>query len=234
MRHFLEVDDLDARRARDGARPGRAARRRRRCWPARAWRCCSRSRRPGPATPRRWPSCSSAATRSRPGATRSASTSARRTEDVARTLACYHAAIAARVFDHAKLERMAAVRRRARSSTCCPTTPTPARPWPTCSRSARCSGRWPAGRVAYVGDGNNVARSLAIAGAHGRHARCGWPARAGFELRRAPTPRSPTTRSPAVKGADVVYTDVWTSMGQEDEAADAGAARSPASPSTRR
>ena len=30
------------------------------------------------------------------------------TEDVARTLACYHAAIAARVFEHSKLERMAA------------------------------------------------------------------------------------------------------------------------------
>src|SRR5688572_13819967 len=31
------------------------------------------------------------------------------TEDVARTLACYHAAIAARVFDHQTLERMAKV-----------------------------------------------------------------------------------------------------------------------------
>ena len=77
-----------------------------------------------------------------------------------------------------------------------------------------------AGRtLAYVGDGNNVARSLAIAGdLVGMHVRVASPP--GYELTRRPRPRSSTTRSPGSRVADVVYTDVWTSMGQEDEAAE--------------
>jgi ornithine carbamoyltransferase len=72
-------------------------------------RCCSRSPRPAPATRWRWPWSAWAAIPVTIRPTRSASTCARATEDVARTLACYHAAIGARVFDHTKLERMAAV-----------------------------------------------------------------------------------------------------------------------------
>jgi ornithine carbamoyltransferase len=52
-------------------------------------------------------------------------------------------------------------------------------------------------RLAYVGDGNNVARSLAILGRI-----------AGVDDPRA-----------AAAGADAVYTDVWVSMGDEEEAA---------------
>ena len=82
--------------------------------------------------------------------------------------------------------------------------------------------------LAYIGDGNNVARSLCLAlPAAGMHFRCASPD--GYQLD-APTiaaaqQRGPgqiqTMRSPAqaVSGADIVYTDVWASMGQETEAA---------------
>jgi ornithine carbamoyltransferase len=86
-----------------------------------------------------------------------------------------------------------------------------------------------AGRtLAFVGDGNNVARSLAHATSMlGVHLRVASPA--GFELdamtieRCAPIAREGATitrlRDPfeAVAGVDAVYTDVWTSMGQEGE-----------------
>jgi ornithine carbamoyltransferase len=82
-------------------------------------------------------------------------------------------------------------------------------------------------RVAYVGDGNNVARSLALLGTL-----------AGLDVALASPPgytleqdlelplgaRGTVTRHTdpreAVKGAAAVYTDVWVSMGDEDSAAD--------------
>ena len=88
-----------------------------------------------------------------------------------------------------------------------------------------------AGRtLAYVGDGNNVARSLAIcAASEGMHVRAASPE--GYELdepslaearsRAAGSGGSVRAmRSPAeaVAEADAVYTDTWTSMGQEVEA----------------
>jgi len=54
-------------------------------------------------------------------------------------------------------------------------------------------------RVAYVGDANNVSRSLADAGAL-----------AGMEVVVAAPPDDPFE---AVRGAQAVYTDVWVSMG---------------------
>ncbi|MFN8639047.1 MAG: hypothetical protein U0360_06230 [Dehalococcoidia bacterium] len=80
-------------------------------------------------------------------------------------------------------------------------------------------------KLAYVGDGNNVARALAYASVlAGIEFRSGSPA--GFELgaddlERARCPAADDlTRDPAeaVHGAQAVYTDVWTSMGQEAEA----------------
>ncbi len=85
-------------------------------------------------------------------------------------------------------------------------------------------------RVGYVGDGNNVARSLAYAVAgSGGHFVIASPA--GFELDQDTLVGSSNygselggtvkqVRSPveAVTGADIVYTDVWASMGQESEA----------------
>ncbi len=84
--------------------------------------------------------------------------------------------------------------------------------------------------LSYVGDGNNVAHSLALLAAKaGTHFRLAcpegyepdpqlWQAALGFasETGAALT----LTHDPAegVKDADAVYTDVWASMGQEDEA----------------
>jgi ornithine carbamoyltransferase len=87
-----------------------------------------------------------------------------------------------------------------------------------------------AGRtIAFVGDGNNVAASLAHAGAMmGVHIRVASPE--GFALpaqivtQAAAVAREGGTVDvlidpvEAVRGADAVYTDVWASMGQEDQA----------------
>jgi ornithine carbamoyltransferase len=84
-------------------------------------------------------------------------------------------------------------------------------------------------RVAFVGDGNNVAHSLIFAGAQvGAHVSVATPP--GYEpqaeaVRWAKERARETgggcmiTNDPdeAVLGADVVYTDVWASMGQEAE-----------------
>jgi ornithine carbamoyltransferase len=76
------------------------------------------------------------------------------------------------------------------------------------------------GRVlAYVGDGNNVARSLAIVGAlAGLEVRVAAPD--GYQLGAGET-EAVLTDDPgeAVDGADVVYTDVWVSMSDSDESA---------------
>jgi len=85
-------------------------------------------------------------------------------------------------------------------------------------------------RLVYVGDGNNVAASLAIIAAQVGLSitLCTPPAYAlpaSFldELRRHdPTAdvTSLTDPAEAVRNADVIYTDVWASMGQESEAAE--------------
>ena len=72
--------------------------------------------------------------------------------------------------------------------------------------------------VAYVGDGNNVCVSLMKAAA-----RAGMPMRvatpAGYEPPADGVTELTTDPAEAVAGVDAVYTDVWASMGQEDEAA---------------
>jgi ornithine carbamoyltransferase len=84
-------------------------------------------------------------------------------------------------------------------------------------------------RLAFVGDGNNVARSLAVAsGKLGvRMTLCAPPAYAFDEpftahLKQVAPDLDLTVTddlTAAVKDADVIYTDIWASMGQEAEAA---------------
>jgi ornithine carbamoyltransferase len=72
-------------------------------------------------------------------------------------------------------------------------------------------------RVAYVGDGNNVARSLAQVGrTAGVEVRVASPEAYGIE----PGLAALDTGDPreAAAGADAIYTDVWVSMGDENEA----------------
>jgi len=81
-------------------------------------------------------------------------------------------------------------------------------------------------KIAYIGDGNNVARSLAYGCAKlGMKIVIASPK--GYELDKESIARTnqitagTTTQinnpHDAVKGADVIYTDTWVSMGQEDE-----------------
>jgi ornithine carbamoyltransferase len=72
-------------------------------------------------------------------------------------------------------------------------------------------------RVAYVGDGNNVARSLALLG---RTAGVEVAVASPDGYRIEPGLAAEDTEDPhaAVEGADAVYTDVWVSMGDEAEA----------------
>ena len=81
-------------------------------------------------------------------------------------------------------------------------------------------------KLAYVGDGNNMARSLAILGAiAGVEVAVAAPD--GYQLE--PVARATLTSDPleAVAGAHAVYTDVWVSMGDEDSAAGRRAALAP-------
>jgi len=74
-------------------------------------------------------------------------------------------------------------------------------------------------RLAYVGDGNNVARSLAILGAIAE-VEVAVAAPAGLQLEDSLGARLTDDPAEAVAGADAVYTDVWVSMSDsEDEAA---------------
>ena len=86
----------------------------------------------------------------------------------------------------------------------------------------------PAGRrLAYVGDGNNVARSLAIVGAiAGLDVTVAAPD--GYQLEQEAGARLTADPNAAAAGADALYTDVWVSMG--DDEATAGERRAALAP----
>ncbi len=148
-------------------------------------------------------------------------------EDVTRVLARYHAIVAARVVEHAALEGMASVdavpvvnllSEVSHPSQAVADLLTMQQRWGTLK------GR----RVAWVGDANNVARSLVIACSMvGVDVAVASPR--GYELDEA-TLRAARSRGvsvevttdpySAVGGVDAVCTDVWVSMGQEGEEAE--------------
>ena len=139
-----------------------------------------------------------------------------RAEDLARVFSGFCALVGARVFEHAKLVRMAS------ASTVPVVNLLSDDAHPVQALGDLLTLRYRLGSLegrtlAYVGDGNNVCRSLMFAAA-----------RAGMRMRVATPPGyeppedgvTELTHDPgeAVDGADAVYTDVWASMGQEEEA----------------
>jgi ornithine carbamoyltransferase len=146
-------------------------------------------------------------------------------EDVTRTLAGYHAVLAARVFEHRTLERMVSVSRVPVVNLLSD------RSHPMQALADLLTVRSVLGdptgrRLAYVGDGNNVCASLVLAaGLSGMEVALACPDGYGptaddvARFRAAGIEALITTKAEeAVEGADVVYTDTWTSMGQEAEA----------------
>jgi ornithine carbamoyltransferase len=146
-------------------------------------------------------------------------------EDITRVLAQYHAVVGARVFEHGLLEAMAAtdvvpivnlLSDRAHPCQALADLLTLRQHWD------RLEGR----TVAWIGDGNNVARSLLLACAlAGVDVRLGCPP--GYQVdpvaidvarQHGITVVATTDPREAVAGADAICTDVWVSMGQEDEA----------------
>ncbi len=159
-------------------------------------------------------------------------------EDVARTLGCYHRILCARVFDHTVLRRMVAALEH--SGFDVPVVNLLSDAAHPCQAVAdmltlrEAIGRLAGCVVAYVGDANNMARSLTKAAVlEGMEVRIASPERYAFDpselsalqafadaagrggsVQQTEDPRSAAT------GASALYTDVWTSMGQEDERTD--------------
>lgn len=138
--------------------------------------------------------------------------------DVTHTLACYHALVAARVFDHAVLEQMAALDALPVINLLS-ATDHPLQALADLLTIRQLLGRIEGVRVAFIGAANNVSRSLAEGcAALGAEFVIASPEGYGFD---PPLPgvRQVVDPAEAVAGAAIVCTDVWVSMG-EDNAAD--------------
>ena len=146
------------------------------------------------------------------------------TGDIAQTLSCYHAFIGARVFEHATVQELADYA----------TVPVInmlsdiAHPLQALADLLTIRQEFlelEGLRIAYVGDANNVARSLAIAagmmdmefsvaspkGYEFSNSDIETIQQTGINILQTEDPHQ------ALQGASVIYTDVWTSMGQEAE-----------------
>jgi len=146
-------------------------------------------------------------------------------EDITNVMSGYHAMLCARVFDHSVLHRMAAVS----------SVPVvnmlsdfahPLQAVADVLTMQQSLGDLSGKTVTYVGDFNNVARSLCEASAMlGMHIRLGCPE--GYDAQDtellgltelgAASVEQYRDISIAVSGAHAVHTDTWTSMGQESE-----------------
>ena len=134
--------------------------------------------------------------------------------DVTHTLACYHAIIAGRVFDHSLLEEMARVNA-APVLNMLSATDHPLQALADLLTVKQLLGRLDSVKIAFIGEGNNVSRSLAEACAlAGAEFVIASPE--GFDLGNALDVRQVRDPAEAVDGADIIYTDVWVSMGDED------------------
>jgi ornithine carbamoyltransferase len=145
--------------------------------------------------------------------------------DIARVLSGYHAALGARVFDHSLLDELA-------GAATIPVVNLLSDRGHPCQALAdlltmnQTLGELAGATVAWVGDFNNVARSLAIGGTMlGMKVQLACPPGYGpadddlDRLRALGGEPAVTTRpEEAVAGAAAVHTDVWASMGQEEEA----------------
>jgi ornithine carbamoyltransferase len=137
-------------------------------------------------------------------------------EDVTRTLACYHAIVAARVFEHGLIEQMAAVEA-VPVLNMLSATDHPLQALADLLTVQQLVGRIEGVRIAFVGEAHNVARSLAEGCAKlGAEFVIASPPGYGFSGEDVKQVSDPAE---AVEGADIVYTDVWVSMGDEDSEA---------------
>ena len=145
--------------------------------------------------------------------------------DVARTLASYCTMVGARVFDHRVLEEMARLGGIPVVNLLSDTAHPGQAVGDLLTLEEHFHGPVEGRRLAFIGDGNNVAASLALAAAlTGLEMVIASPA--GYELDDAVVDRARNLGGvielvsdpyEAVESADAVYTDVWTSMGQEAE-----------------
>jgi ornithine carbamoyltransferase len=158
-------------------------------------------------------------------------------EDIARTLACYHRVLCARVFDHGVLVRMAATLDEGGFGV--PVVNLLSDAAHPCQAVAdvltmrEMLGPLVGHTLAYIGDANNMARSLVKAGLlEGMEVRIAAPAGYAFDavelgglradaeaIGRGGSLQVTDDPRDAAKGASALYTDVWTSMGQEEERA---------------
>ena len=149
-------------------------------------------------------------------------------KDVARVLSRYLDGIVARTFRHAEVEEMARYSGIPVINGLSDTSH-PCQALADLFTVQEKTGKLQAIQIAYVGDGNNVCHSLmevcallgvrlAIASPKGYQPDRAVARRAGLQAKKSGG-RIEITQDPAqaVRGAAVVYTDVWTSMGQEQD-----------------
>ena len=145
-------------------------------------------------------------------------------EDVARTLGLYNSAIAARVFSHSKLVRMASVSKVPIINLLSDDTH-PIQTLADLFTIKQIFGDFKKINVAYIGDPNNVSRPLAVAlSMFGNKLKISHPKGYDFLARDLEKFNSSNIEIDVIddpmqasKNADIIYTDAWYSMGQEDQ-----------------